>query len=129
MRRRSDNPFVNAIRVRLRRISENHAICHVSFRELPLKFFKRCHSAPFDIRRSALDAFQRIELVNSIQEPLVCCRALHDELEVAYKQWAAAHPNGQAAPGNHWYYRLDRASGRRCWSSATVGPPAHRAAR
>jgi hypothetical protein len=22
---------------------------------------------------------------------------------------------GQAAPGNHWYYRLDRASGRRCW--------------
>src|SRR5947209_4407629 len=24
-------------------------------------------------------------------------------------------PNGQAAPGNHWYYHLDRASGRRCW--------------
>jgi hypothetical protein len=24
-------------------------------------------------------------------------------------------PNGQSAPGNHWYYRLDRASGRRCW--------------
>jgi hypothetical protein len=24
-------------------------------------------------------------------------------------------PGGQAAPGNHWYYRLDRASGRRCW--------------
>jgi hypothetical protein len=24
-------------------------------------------------------------------------------------------PDAQAAPGNHWYYRLDRASGRRCW--------------
>jgi hypothetical protein len=26
-----------------------------------------------------------------------------------------ANPSGQAAPGNHWYYHLDRASGRRCW--------------
>ena len=24
-------------------------------------------------------------------------------------------PTGQTAPGNHWYYHLDRASGRRCW--------------
>jgi hypothetical protein len=24
-------------------------------------------------------------------------------------------PDGQIAPGNHWYYHLDRASGRRCW--------------
>jgi hypothetical protein len=24
-------------------------------------------------------------------------------------------PSGQTAPGNHWYYHLDRASGRRCW--------------
>jgi len=26
-----------------------------------------------------------------------------------------AKPNAPSAPGNHWYYRLDRASGRRCW--------------
>jgi hypothetical protein len=26
-----------------------------------------------------------------------------------------AGPNGQAASGNHWYYRVDRASGRHCW--------------
>jgi hypothetical protein len=26
-----------------------------------------------------------------------------------------AGPNGQAAAGNHWYYRVDRASGRHCW--------------
>ncbi len=26
-----------------------------------------------------------------------------------------AKPNGAAAPGNHWYYHVDRASGRRCW--------------
>jgi hypothetical protein len=26
-----------------------------------------------------------------------------------------AKPNAQAAAGNHWYYRLDRASGRHCW--------------
>src|SRR4029077_12117171 len=24
-------------------------------------------------------------------------------------------PSGQTASGNHWYYHLDRASGRRCW--------------
>jgi hypothetical protein len=26
-----------------------------------------------------------------------------------------AKPNAPSAAGNHWYYRLDRASGRRCW--------------
>src|SRR5262249_11389551 len=26
-----------------------------------------------------------------------------------------AKPNATAAPGNHWYYRLERASGRHCW--------------
>jgi len=26
-----------------------------------------------------------------------------------------AKPNATAAAGNHWYYRLDRASGRKCW--------------
>jgi hypothetical protein len=26
-----------------------------------------------------------------------------------------AKPNAPSASGNHWYYRLDRASGRRCW--------------
>ena len=29
-------------------------------------------------------------------------------------------PNAQAAPGNHWYYHLDRASGRRCWHQRPV---------
>ncbi len=33
-------------------------------------------------------------------------------------------PTGQAAPGNHWYYHLDRASGRRCWyQRAEIGAP------
>jgi hypothetical protein len=31
-----------------------------------------------------------------------------------------AKPNAQAAPGNHWYYHLDRASGRRCWYQRPV---------
>lgn len=26
-----------------------------------------------------------------------------------------AKPNAATAPGNHWYYRVDRASGRHCW--------------
>src|SRR5690242_16765087 len=26
-----------------------------------------------------------------------------------------AGPNGPSAPGNHWFYRVDRASGRHCW--------------
>jgi hypothetical protein len=26
-----------------------------------------------------------------------------------------AGPNGQASPGSHWYYRIDRATHRKCW--------------
>src|SRR5215813_716822 len=26
-----------------------------------------------------------------------------------------ANPSAPSAPGNHWYYRIDRASGRHCW--------------
>ena len=31
-----------------------------------------------------------------------------------------AKPDAQSAPGNHWYYHLDRASGRRCWYQRPV---------
>src|ERR1700731_539056 len=35
-----------------------------------------------------------------------------------------AKPNAPAAAGNHWYYRLDRPSGRHCWYQrpATAAP-------
>jgi len=33
-----------------------------------------------------------------------------------------ARPNTTAAPGNHWYYRLERSSGRHCWyQRSTIG--------
>jgi hypothetical protein len=33
----------------------------------------------------------------------------------------AAQPNLKAAPGSHWYYRVDRASQRKCWFLARAG--------
>src|SRR5689334_15237144 len=33
-----------------------------------------------------------------------------------------AKPNAPSTPGNHWYYRVDRASGRHCWyQRPTIG--------
>src|SRR5215813_12325327 len=33
-----------------------------------------------------------------------------------------AKPSAPSAPGNHWYYRVDRASGRHCWyERPTIG--------
>jgi hypothetical protein len=32
-----------------------------------------------------------------------------------------AKPDAHAAPGNHWYYRLDRANGRHCWYQRPAG--------
>ncbi len=40
-------------------------------------------------------------------------------------------PNAPSAPGQHWYYRIDRASGRRCWyqhSEMGTSNPAQRSA-
>ena len=31
-----------------------------------------------------------------------------------------AKPNAPSAPGSHWYYRIDRASGRHCWYQRAV---------
>src|ERR1051325_5762587 len=39
-----------------------------------------------------------------------------------------AKPNAAAAAGNHWYYRLDRASGRRCWYQRPTIAAANQAA-
>jgi hypothetical protein len=35
-----------------------------------------------------------------------------------------AKPNGMGGPGTHWYYRIDRATQRRCWYLKQVGAPA-----
>ncbi|HXW23736.1 MAG TPA: hypothetical protein VEK73_03230 [Xanthobacteraceae bacterium] len=40
-----------------------------------------------------------------------------------------AAPNAGAPPGNHWYYRLDRASHRKCWYLGAEGATVRRAAR
>jgi len=37
-----------------------------------------------------------------------------------------AGPNGQAAPGTHWYYHLDRTTHRTCWYLGQIGQPVHR---
>jgi hypothetical protein len=39
-----------------------------------------------------------------------------------------AKPNAPSASGNHWYYRLDRATGRRCWYQRPTSGAANEAA-
>ena len=38
-----------------------------------------------------------------------------------------AAPNSPTRPGSHWYYRLDRASQRKCWYVRALGSPAQQA--
>src|SRR5262249_57585971 len=35
--------------------------------------------------------------------------------EIARAEDCLAGPNGASPPGRHWYYRIDRASHRKCW--------------
>src|SRR5690349_12714484 len=39
-----------------------------------------------------------------------------------------AGPNAHAPQGSHWYYRLDRATHRKCWYVGTQRARTHRAA-
>lgn len=39
-----------------------------------------------------------------------------------------AGPNGASPKGQHWYYRIDRASGRKCWYLGQLGQQVRRAA-
>jgi hypothetical protein len=39
-----------------------------------------------------------------------------------------AAPSGQSPTGQHWFYRIDRGNGRKCWYLAQVVERAHRAA-
>src|SRR2546430_8231371 len=58
-------------------------------------------------------------LLASLIGSIATCAAAHAEPAAAASSSATADclakPNAPSAPGNHWYYRIDRASGRHCW--------------
>ena len=58
-------------------------------------------------------------LVGSIAA-LAATRAAPAPAEAAADAGCLAKPNATAAPGNHWYYRVERSSGRHCWYQHTM---------
>src|SRR5262249_30349169 len=57
-------------------------------------------------------------LIASLVAMIIAVGAVARAEPAAAKSAAAdclTKPGGQTAPGNHWYYRVDRGSGRHCW--------------
>jgi hypothetical protein len=56
----------------------------------------------------------------------IACAAPASAISAAPAQECLAAPKGQAPQGNHWFYRLDRATHRKCWYLGAQGARRHR---
>jgi hypothetical protein len=68
----------------------------------------------------------RIRTVSAIVA--IACVAPASAIGAAPAQECLAGPKGQAPQGSHWFYRLDRATHRKCWYLGAQGARRHRVA-